>query len=514
MGLASSIKNSDRSVKKAIQVLEKKLGHTDYSLLSSSRLVGTDSSQRLVSISALSGYVSGTANQVIVADDGDGTLTLALPQDYDTGATPTLADLTLSAPSNIYSLNHDSFTGFVANKHIDHTSVTLTAGTGLTGGGDISANRTFAVDGVLEDLDTLGANSADSEFLVGAGAGALAWESGATVRTSLGLAIGTDVLAQQTIGIADDNLLEVDDADAADNDYAKFTANGLEGRSSAEVLSDLSASATAAFDLNGQDLTNGGVIFLTEQASAEADVAGKGQVWVKTATPNELWFTDDAGTDTQLGVGGSPGGADTQVQFNDGGSFGGSANLVWDDTNLALIGALEIKSGNELRLYDVGSSHYTGFEAPALTASQIYVLPTADGTTGQFLSTNASGTLSWASAVVYRGDPATWDWQHSDLTIDDAYHDLDCSSIVPAGATHIIFVGYMRQDTTAGAWMKIRKNGQSNDYVRFAKRCVVANVYDDFWGVVACDTDRKVEYAVNNAAGNWTIRLTVAGWFF
>ena len=30
--------------------------------------------------------------------------------------------------------------------HIDHTSVTLTAGTGLTGGGNIAANRTFALD--------------------------------------------------------------------------------------------------------------------------------------------------------------------------------------------------------------------------------------------------------------------------------------------------------------------------------------------------------------------------------
>lgn len=41
------------------------------------------------------------------------------------------------------------------------------------------------------------------------------------------------------IGIADDNLLEVDDADAADDDYAKFTANGLEGRDYSEVRTDL-----------------------------------------------------------------------------------------------------------------------------------------------------------------------------------------------------------------------------------------------------------------------------------
>ncbi|UCE06515.1 MAG: hypothetical protein JSW07_00285 [bacterium] len=62
----------------------------------------------------------------------------------------------------------------------------------------------------------------------------------ATFKATVNLEIGTDVLAQQTVGIADDNLLEVDDADAADNDYAKFTVNGLEGRNYSEVKTDLS----------------------------------------------------------------------------------------------------------------------------------------------------------------------------------------------------------------------------------------------------------------------------------
>ena len=33
---------------------------------------------------------------------------------------------------------HDNLSGFVANEHINHTSVSITAGAGLTGGGDIS----------------------------------------------------------------------------------------------------------------------------------------------------------------------------------------------------------------------------------------------------------------------------------------------------------------------------------------------------------------------------------------
>lgn len=40
--------------------------------------------------------------------------------------------------------------------------------------------------------------------------------------------------------------------------------------------------------------------FIKEQADADADVAGQGQVWVNTATPNELYFTNDAGTDRRL----------------------------------------------------------------------------------------------------------------------------------------------------------------------------------------------------------------------
>ena len=40
----------------------------------------------------------------------------------------------------------------------------------------------------------------------------------------------------------------------------------------------------------------------------------------------------------EAGGGGStsPGGSDTQIQFNDGGSFGGSADFVWDGTNVGI----------------------------------------------------------------------------------------------------------------------------------------------------------------------------------
>ena len=45
-----------------------------------------------------------------------------------------------------------------------------------------------------------------------------------------------------------------------------------------------------------------GTLKIAEQANASADTAGYGQIWVDTATPNELAFTDDNGTDI-IGIG-------------------------------------------------------------------------------------------------------------------------------------------------------------------------------------------------------------------
>ena len=81
-----------------------------------------------------------------------------------------------------------------------------------------------------------------------------------------------------------------------------------------QVLAFINANSTALANLvedttpdlggtltgSGFDQTGMGTISMTEQAAANADVAGDGQMWVKTATPNQLWFTDDAGTDFQL----------------------------------------------------------------------------------------------------------------------------------------------------------------------------------------------------------------------
>ncbi|ANS04972.1 hypothetical protein [uncultured Mediterranean phage] len=81
----------------------------------------------------------------------------------------------------------------------------------------------------------------------------------------------------------------------------------------------------------------------------------------------------------------------------------GAFTTISASSNTDLNGTLNISghvsldgSANELRFYE--GSNYVGFEAPSLSADQIWVLPTADGSSGQMLKTDGSGTLSWATA--------------------------------------------------------------------------------------------------------------------
>lgn len=45
-------------------------------------------------------------------------------------------------------VNHNALQNYVANQHIDHSAVSISAGTGLTGGGNITANRTISMPNV------------------------------------------------------------------------------------------------------------------------------------------------------------------------------------------------------------------------------------------------------------------------------------------------------------------------------------------------------------------------------
>ena len=84
---------------------------------------------------------------------------------------------------------------------------------------------------------TFGSGAADDDFLR---------INGTTIEGRSAAEVLSDIGGQAalTFGISNTNAVKVDSASVADDEYARFTANGLESRSAAEVLSDIGAAGT------------------------------------------------------------------------------------------------------------------------------------------------------------------------------------------------------------------------------------------------------------------------------
>jgi cytoskeletal protein CcmA (bactofilin family) len=102
------------------------------------------------------------------------------------------------------------------------------------------------------------------------------------------------------------------------------------------------------------------------------------------------------GNELRLSAASSYGDSDVESYLD-----GGTSTPVLSNTDvngtLNVSGTVSLDgTANELRFYE--GSNYVGFEAPALSGDQIWVLPDSDGTAGYALKTDGSGNLSWGLA--------------------------------------------------------------------------------------------------------------------
>jgi len=135
-------------------------------------------------------------------------------------------------------VDHDQTTNFVANEHIDHTSVSISAGGILSGGGDISADRTISLAHGDVDHDQT-ANFVADEHVA---------HSSVSISGGGILSGGGDITASRTISLAhgdvdhDQTANFVADEHVAHSGVTLTAGDGLTGGG------DISASRTFALD--------------------------------------------------------------------------------------------------------------------------------------------------------------------------------------------------------------------------------------------------------------------------
>src|SRR6056300_631510 len=175
---------------------------------------GTDNSTNVT--------LSGTPNYITISGQTITRNTIDIGDDTNLsgGTGITLTGDTLSTTDS--EIVHDNLSGFVANEHIDHSGVTMTAGNGLTGGGTIAASRTFAVGagtGITVAADAVSTN--DSEIVHDNLSGFVANEhidhTSVTLTAGSGLTGGGTIASNRTFNVGAGTHTTVNSNDVAVN---------------------------------------------------------------------------------------------------------------------------------------------------------------------------------------------------------------------------------------------------------------------------------------------------------
>ena len=314
-------------------------------------------------------YLSGVTGSSIAAEltSLDNTITLT--------ANPTTVDLAVNEPQ----VDHNLLLNYVADQHVAHSGVTITAGVGLAGGGNIAANRTIDLD--LSDLvaDTPVLGDTFAFFDVSGG------DTNKATLTTLNSILDHDAL----VGfVANEHI---------DHTTVSITAGtGLTGGGT------IAANRTISLDING----------LSSDSPVGTDL---------------LAFYDASGADHNKATISAifammlPG-ADTQIVFNDAGVFGADPGLTYnkatDTLGLSTGSVISFNAGDVTITHAANTLSFagasTGYNLDALTTI------TVAGNTARHINNTNAASVQVASFEGDRSAPAANDAAYISLMLSDS----------------------------------------------------------------------------------------------
>jgi hypothetical protein len=192
-------------------------------------------------------------------------------------------------------------------------------------------------------------------------------------------------------------------------------------------------------------------------------VSSGGATTVNIGTGSKNYVIVDPSTTSVISAvpAASPGGATTNVQYNNGGAFAGNTNFTYDGTTVTALGIIatgatvtnavfsstaNLLTQSELRFQDTSGGQYVGLRASTTVATSFTLnLPTTSGTANQVLQTDGSGNLSFATVS---GGAA---WQ----------------AVKTSGFTAVVKQGYFCDTTSAAFTATLPASATQGDFISF-----------------------------------------------
>jgi len=340
----------------------------------------------------------GSAIVLDLADDGSNESTdlteIATTNDSNNIVTEPAADKMLIDMSANWptaddvpdsAVDHDQTTNFVSDEHVDHSTVSISSGTGLTGGGDLTSSRTLSLNALTSNLEDAASPNATAAGQL------LIWHGTNSQFENATLTAGSNVSI--TNGDASIKI------DATDTDTTYSAGDGL---NLSGTTFDVNESQVDHDSLN-QFVSNEHIDHSTVSITTSGGLTGGGDL---TAT-RDISISDGGVTEAKLDVTDTPSDGEVLSWNNTAGQFewiasgGGSAVDILEGGTQVVGTASDIDFVDaDFNITDEGS----GEAGVALNTNSSYTLPSSDGTDNQVLQTDGAGNVTFVTLP------------HSDLT--------------------------------------------------------------------------------------------------
>jgi hypothetical protein len=362
----------------------------------------TISNTGVLSLNSLTGNINlqGTTNQINVATSS-GTITLSLPQDIALTSSPTFANLTISGTGTTTHFNVSGLTNLATTTISTQLAVpkivTLTGNLTIDPSGNLIISKSTSISGDL----TISGTATTTQLSV---------TSTSTLGTVIsgtwqGTAIGTQYggTGQNWSAIAQGNIPYFS-ATGVMATLAPGTANQVlitGGAGANPSWSNIASLLTAGSGISisgttNATITNTGVLSLNSASGALTLQGTTNQVNVSTvgstitlSTPQDI-ATSSSPTFAGLTLSNLTSGS---VLFAGGGGVisQDNANLFWDNTNKRL------GIGTTTPAYKLDVSGDLRVSGQTIFGGVAYTWPSSAGSSGQVLTTDGAGILSWST---------------------------------------------------------------------------------------------------------------------